>query len=64
MHAIREMQRSGESVFFTMDAGPQIKAICLPENEAKITPRLSEIKGVISVMQSKLGGAPISRIPK
>mgnify|MGYP001188009680 FL=1 len=64
MHAIREMQRSGESVFFTMDAGPQIKAICLPENEAKITQRLSEIKGVVSVMQSKLGGAPISRIPK
>ena len=27
MHAIRDLQRNGESVFFTIDAGPQIKAV-------------------------------------
>ncbi|MDG1015568.1 MAG: diphosphomevalonate decarboxylase [Woeseiaceae bacterium] len=64
MHVIREMQKTGEAVFFTMDAGPQIKAVCLPENEAKIAQRLSEIKGVVSVMKSKLGYAPISRVMK
>ena len=64
MHAIREMQKTGEAVFFTMDAGPQIKAVCLPENEAKIAQRLSEIKGVVCVMKSKLGYAPISRVIK
>ena len=59
MQAIRELQRNGESVFFTIDAGPQIKAICLPENEEKIAKKLNEIKGVQSIMTSGLGSGPI-----
>lgn len=59
MHAIRDLQRNGESVFFTIDAGPQIKAICLPENEEKIAKKLNEIKGVQSIMTSGLGSGPI-----
>ena len=59
MHAIRNLQRNGESVFFTIDAGPQIKAICLPENEEKIAKKLNEIKGVQSIMTSGLGSGPI-----
>ena len=62
MHALRDLQQSGESVFFTMDAGPQIKAVCLPENEARIEKRLAEIDGVVSIMKSGLGGAPSSDI--
>ena len=59
MQAIRDLQRNGESVFFTIDAGPQIKAICLPENEEKIAKKLNEIKGVQSIMTSGLGSGPI-----
>ena len=59
MQAIRDLQRNGESVFFTIDAGPQIKAICLPENEEKIAKKLNEIKGVQSIMTSGLGFGPI-----
>ena len=59
MHTIRDLQRNGESVFFTIDAGPQIKAICLPENEEKIAKKLNEIKGVQSIMTSGLGSGPI-----
>ena len=59
MQAIRDLQRNGESVFFTIDAGPQIKAICLPENEKKIAKKLNEIKGVQSIMTSGLGSGPI-----
>ena len=59
MHAIRDLQRNGESVFFTIDAGPQIKAICLPENEEKIAKKLNEIKGVQSIMTSGLGSGPM-----
>jgi len=62
MHAIRDLQQDGESVFFTMDAGPQIKAICLPENEALIEEKLAEIDGVVSIMKSRLGEAPVSDI--
>ena len=60
MHAIRDLQQSGEPVFFTMDAGPQIKAVCLPENETRIIKRLAEIDGVESIMKSSLGEAPTS----
>lgn len=59
MQAIRGLQKNGESVFFTIDAGPQIKAICLPENEEKIAKKLNEIKGVQSIMTSGLGSGPI-----
>ena len=59
MQAIRDLQKNGESVFFTIDAGPQIKAICLPENEEKIAKKLNEIKGVQSIMTSGLGSGPI-----
>ena len=59
MQAIRDLQRNGESVFFTIDAGPQIKAICLPENEEKIANKLNEIKGVQAIMKSGLGSGPI-----
>jgi|TARA_B100001142_G_scaffold318894_1_gene361620 diphosphomevalonate decarboxylase len=62
MHAIRDLQQIGEPVFFTMDAGPQIKAVCLPESETRIIKRLTEIDGVVSIMKSGLGEAPTSSI--
>jgi len=58
MHAIRNLQKKGEPVFFTIDAGPQIKAICLPENENLVEKRLGEIAGVKSIMKSDLGVGP------
>ena len=58
MHAIRELQKKGEFVFFTIDAGPQIKAVCLPECESKVVNILKEIRGVSSVLQSGLGQEP------
>ena len=58
MHAIRELQKKGEFVFFTIDAGPQIKAVCLPESEPKVINILKEIKGVKSILQSGLGEEP------
>jgi len=55
MQAIRELQAAGEPVFFTMDAGPQVKAICLADNEARITQVLRDLAAVETVMQSGLG---------
>ncbi len=55
MEAIRALQSEGQPVFFTMDAGPQVKAICLPDNEAQVMKTLSEIEGVETVMSSGLG---------
>ncbi|TVQ27320.1 MAG: diphosphomevalonate decarboxylase [Wenzhouxiangella sp.] len=55
MQAIRELRAAGTGAFFTVDAGPQVKAICLPEAAAVVSARLAEIPGVARVVGSGLG---------
>ena len=57
MHAIRELRAQGHAVFFTNDAGPQIKAVCLPEAEAVVAAALQDIHGVQTLLHSGLGDA-------
>ncbi len=57
MHAIRELRAQGHAVFFTNDAGPQIKAVCLPEAEAVVAAALQDIAGVQTLLHSGLGDA-------
>lgn len=56
MHAIRHLRASGIPVFFTIDAGPQIKAICGPGYGDKVASVLSDIPGIQRVIQCGLGG--------
>lgn len=55
LHRIRELRRRGTAVFFTVDAGPQVKALCLPESAAAVQATLSEVPGVSEVLESALG---------
>ncbi len=55
MHAIRELRSRGVEVFFTIDAGPQLKAICTPGSESSVTDALSATTGVRDIMISGLG---------
>jgi len=55
MHAVRELRASGIPVFFTIDAGPQIKAICGPGYGDKVAAALSNVSGVKHVIQCGLG---------
>lgn len=55
MEAVRKLQQSGHPVFFTIDAGPQVKAVCLPEAVAPVQQALCAIAGVRQVMTSGLG---------
>ena len=57
MQTVRGLQDKGRNVFFTIDAGPQVKAVCLPEDVAAVAAALSETDGVQQVMISKLGAA-------
>ncbi len=52
---IREMRHSGVPVFFTVDAGPQIKAVCLPEAGPTVADALAEVAGVSEVVRTGLG---------
>ncbi len=57
LQTIRELQSQGVGVFFTMDAGPQVKAVCLPEYAQQVRTALAATKGVIELMESGLGDA-------
>ena len=55
MEAVRELQKKFEPVFFTIDAGPQLKAVCLPSAEEIVRDTLAGIDGVGKIYSSGLG---------
>jgi diphosphomevalonate decarboxylase len=55
VHAIRRLRASGVPVFFTIDAGPQVKAICLPPARPRVEAALRDVPGVLDVLSSRLG---------
>jgi len=55
LHRIRQLREEGCSVFFTVDAGPQVKAVCLPESTPRVREVLREIPGVLRLLDSSLG---------
>ena len=57
LQTVRRLQEAGRSVFFTIDAGPQVKAVCLPDDAQAVGQALVETPGVVEVMTSGLGAA-------
>lgn len=55
IEAVRNLRESGVPVFFTIDAGPQVKAVCLPEAAGRVAAQLEKIPGVKKVLRSGLG---------
>src|SRR5690606_29722908 len=55
IEAVRALRRAGIPVFFTIDAGPQLKAVCLPEARERVTAALAAVPGVLDVMTTGLG---------
>ena len=55
LQTVRQLQGQGVGVFFTIDAGPQVKAVCLPEATASVEAALRATEGVRDVMISGLG---------
>jgi len=56
IHTIRELRRQGCEVYFTIDAGPQVKAICLAADRETVKGALENTGGVLRVISSGLGG--------
>ncbi len=64
LQVIRKLQGDGVGVFFTIDAGPQVKAVCLPEFEEAVRIALTNCDGVRDVMTTGLGsGARLVEAP-
>lgn len=55
LHRVIELRTDGVPVFFTVDAGPQVKAVCLPGASGDVAEALSAIDGVSEVLTSALG---------
>ena len=56
LQTVRQLQGKGLGVFFTIDAGPQVKAVCLPEHVENVEAALRATAGVTDIMTTGLGG--------
>ncbi len=56
MQRVRRLrEEEGLDVFFTVDAGPQVKAVCAPSQAARVAAALGAVPGVEDVLTSALG---------
>jgi diphosphomevalonate decarboxylase len=55
IQAVVALRASGLPVFFTIDAGPQLKAVCAPGARDTVVNALRDVPGVIDVVVSGLG---------
>jgi len=56
MQRIQRLRREGTPVFFTVDAGAQVKAVCLPGHAQAVAAVLEDVAGVQRTLVSRLGG--------
>lgn len=56
LHTIRDLRENGGvGTFFTVDAGPQVKAVCLPREAGRVATALRAVPGVLDVRTVGLG---------
>lgn len=55
MHVVTELRAGGTPVFFTIDAGPQLKAVCEPAAVPAVRAALQEVPGVLELIECELG---------
>jgi diphosphomevalonate decarboxylase len=59
LRVVRELRSDGADVFFTVDAGPQVKAFCTAADEGRVREALASVGGVAAVLVSGLGEAAV-----
>jgi len=57
MHEVYALRRRGVAAYFTIDAGPQVKVLCLPESRDAVAKALVAVPGVERIIHSRPGGA-------
>jgi diphosphomevalonate decarboxylase len=55
MDVVRELRANGTPVFFTIDAGPQVKAICEATSVATVEQALAAVPGVLRTLSCAMG---------
>ncbi|MEM7813525.1 MAG: diphosphomevalonate decarboxylase [Candidatus Aenigmatarchaeota archaeon] len=57
IHAVRQMREEGIKAYFTIDAGPNVKVMCLAQDEETVNSRLLELDGVQKTIVCRPGDA-------
>jgi len=52
---VKTLQAQGRDVFFTIDAGPQVKIICNPDLTEEVAFEINKIPGIESIVKCGLG---------
>src|SRR5699024_4554981 len=55
METVQQLRKEGILAYYTIDAGPNVKVVYLPEDEAKVLQALKATNGVEEVIVSKVG---------
>ena len=55
---IQRLRSSGHKLFYTIDAGPQIKIICDPSSSKSIKDSIKKNTDVIKIIDARIGGPP------
>jgi diphosphomevalonate decarboxylase len=55
VNRVRTLRAEGCPVFFTIDAGPQVKAVCAPEAKGAVRAALADVPGVLNTLVTGLG---------
>ncbi|MFQ5582847.1 MAG: diphosphomevalonate decarboxylase [Calditrichia bacterium] len=55
IHTVWEMRKNGIEAYVSIDAGPQVKILSLPENSWRVWDNIINIRGVERVIQTGLG---------
>ena len=55
MQTVQSLRKKGIPAYFTIDAGPNVKVLYLPEHEKEVVETLKETNGVTEVIVSKVG---------
>jgi len=50
LQAVRDLREAGVPAYYTIDAGPHVKVLTLPEHEARVGEALRAVAGVVSVI--------------
>ncbi len=57
IHQVKQLRKEGIQAYFTIDAGPHVKVICLPENAVQVREALAQVQGVKGILESGVGGS-------
>jgi len=55
LRAVRELRADGVDAFFTIDAGPQLKAVCTAAAQSDVEARLRAVPGIADLLVTGLG---------